>query len=168
MKGSWVVEPLTKAHLRDDFDCGSPELDEYLRKFARQNHDSGVARTFVAVGDGGKVLGYYSLAAGSLSKENLPRNQEKRLPKFPLPILRLARLAVTREEQGKGLGEYLLMDALHRCLLVSEEVGFIAVVIDAKDEVAKNFYQRYDFDTLPGQPLTLWLPRSALMCFFAE
>ena len=168
MPADWRIEPLQRDHDRTRFDCGEPALDEYLARFARQNQESGVARTFVAVRDGEpfRVVGYYSLAVGAIDKANLPPPAARRFPNFPLPVARLARLAVDRGEQGKGLGEDLLLDALSRCLRVAEDVGIAAVLIDAKHERAKAFYARYEFDALPDHPLTLWLPLPALRKLF--
>jgi len=127
-----------------------------------------VARTFVAVRDAepARVLGYYSLAVGAIDKANLPPSAARRFPNFPLPIARLARLAVDRSQQGKGLGEDLLLDALGRCLRVAEDVGIVAVLIDAKHERAKAFYTRYEFESLPDHPLTLWMPLLTLHKLF--
>jgi GNAT superfamily N-acetyltransferase len=168
MTSDWRIEPLKRDHDRERFDCGEPALDEYLSRFARQNQESGVSRTFVAVRDPEpvRVLGYYSLAVGAIDKTNLPATAVRRFPSFPLPIVRLARLAVDRSQQGKGLGEDLLLDALSRCLRVAEDVGVIAVLIDAKHERARAFYARYEFDSLPDQPLTLWMPLSTLRRLF--
>jgi GNAT superfamily N-acetyltransferase len=170
MSIDWRIEPLQRHHDRALFSCGEPPLDEYLARFARQNQESGVARTFVAVLDSepARVLGYYSLAVGAIDKANLPQFQARRFPNFPLPIARLARLAVERSQQGKGLGDHLLLDALHRCLRVAEDIGIAAVLIDAKHERAKAFYARYEFDSLPDHPLTLWLPLAALRKLFAQ
>jgi GNAT superfamily N-acetyltransferase len=170
MPADWRIEPLQRDHDRARFGCGEPALDEYLARFARQNQESGVARTFVAVCDAepGRVLGYYSLAVGSIDKANLPPAAARRFPNFPLPIARLARLAVDRSQQGKGLGEDLLLDALSRCLRVAENVGIAAVLIDAKHERARAFYARYEFESLPDHPLTLWLPLGALRKLFEQ
>jgi len=156
----WRIEPLKQAHDRGRFDCGEAVLDEYLRRYARQNQDSGIARTFVAVGSAepGRVVGYYSAAVGAIDRANLPVQAAKRFPRFPVPVARIGRLAVDRATQGQGLGEDLLMDALRRSLRVAAEVGIVAVLIDAKHERAKRFYARYEFEALPDQPLTLWLP----------
>ena len=170
MSADWRVEALQRDHDRTWFDCGEPALNEYLARFARQNQESGVARTFVAVRDAepSRVLGYYSLAVGAIDKANLPPPAARRFPNFPLPIARLARLAVDRSQQGKGLGEDLLLDALSRCLRVAEDVGIAAVLIDAKHEQAKTFYARFEFDALPDHPLTLWLPLSSVRKLFAR
>jgi GNAT superfamily N-acetyltransferase len=170
MPADWIVEALSTAHDRTTFDCGEPALDEYLSRYARQNQDSGVARTFVAVAPTAqaRVLGYYSLVVGAIEKSNLPPTAAKRFPRFPLPIARLARLATDCGAQGRGLGEFLLMDALHRCVQVAEHVGLVAVLIDAKHERAKKFYLRYEFEALPDQPLTLWLPMTAVRALFRQ
>jgi|SRR3954468_4998015 len=163
MPADWRIELLRRDHGRSEFGCGEPALDEYLSRFARQNHESGVARTHVAVHEAApdRVLGYYSLSVGSIDRADLPP-MARRFPNFPLPIVRLVRLAVDRRQQGKGLGEGLLIDALARCLIIADEAGIIGVVIDAKHEKAKAFYSRYEFDALPDQPLTLWLTLKAL------
>lgn len=163
-------EPLRRDHDRTRFACGEPALDDYLTRFARQNHESGVARTFVAIGeaDSTRVLGYYSLAVGAIHKTNLPPPESRRFPNFPLPVAKLARLAVDSSQQGQGLGEDLLLDALSRCLRVAEDVGIVGVLIDAKHERAKAFYTRYEFDPLPDLPLTLWMPLGVLGRLFGN
>lgn len=168
MPADWIIEALSTAHDRTTFDCGEPALNEYLSRYARQNQESGVARTFVAVAPTvrARVLGYYSLVVGAIEKSNLPPTAAKRFPRFPLPISRLARLAVDRGAQGHGLGEFLLMDALQRSIQASDHVGLVAVLIDAKHERARNFYRRYEFESLPDQPLTLWLPMAAVHALF--
>ena len=97
----------------------------------------------------------------AIRKENLPVKQLSRFPNFPLPVA-LARLAVDTRHQRQGLGELLLADALQRCLRLSEEIGMIGVVVDAKDEKARGWYERYEFERLPDSPLTLWLPTAAI------
>jgi len=164
MPADWRIEPLQRDHDRTLFSCGEPALDDYLARFARQNQESGVSRTLVAVNDPAptRVLGYYSLAVGAIDKANLPPSAARRFPNFPVPIARLARLAVDRSQQGKGLGEDLLLDALSRCLRVADDIGIAAVLIDAKHERAKAFYTRYELNALPDHPLTLWMPLPAL------
>jgi GNAT superfamily N-acetyltransferase len=164
MPVDWRIEPLRRDHDRAGFGCGEPALDEYFARFARQNQELGVSRTFVAVCETEPVLvlGYYSLAVGSIHKADLPLLAARRFPNFPLPVVRLARLAVDRTQQGKGLGGDLLTDAMFRCLRVADDVGVAALIVDAKHERAKAFYSRYEFDALPDQPLTLWLPLPAL------
>lgn len=136
-------------------------LDEYLRRFARQHADANVSRTYVAT-NGTTVLGFYSLAMSAIHRDNLPSKHLNRFPNFPLPIARLARLAVDTRHQRQGLGELLLADALQRCLRLSEEIGMIGVVVDAKDEKARGWYERYEFEHFPDSPLTLWLPTAVI------
>ena len=168
MLADWRIEPLAQRHIRCEFDCGEPELNEYLVKYARQNQDSGLARTFVTVRENAqdRVIGYYALTVGAMDKAHLSPDAAKRLPGFPLPVARLARLAVDRRAQGLGLGEDLLMDELHRCLTIADQVGILAVVVDAKHPAAHSFYARYEFHSLPGQPLTLWLPMAVVRRLF--
>ena len=168
MAADWRIEPLKQEHDRGRFDCGEAALDEYLRRYARQNQDSGIARTFVALGaaEPKRVIGYYSVAVGAIDRANLPAQAAKRFPGFPIPVARIGRLAVDRAVQGQGLGEDLMMDALRRTLRVAAEVGIVAVLIDAKHERARRFYARYEFEALPDQPLTLWLPMAAVRRLF--
>jgi GNAT superfamily N-acetyltransferase len=168
--GSWRVEPLARSHDRSRFSCGEPALDEYLLRYARQNHESGIAKTFVVHGidEPRRVLGYYSLSAGAIDRANLPAQAARRFPNFPVPVARLGRLAVDRSFQGRGLGEDLLIDALRRVFAASGDIGIVAVVLDAKHEKAKRFYQRYEFESLPDQPLALWLPMAAVAKLFAK
>jgi GNAT superfamily N-acetyltransferase len=151
------LEALAANHNRKDFACNEPELDEYLRQFARQHAKSNISRTYVAAA-GSRILGYYSISMGAIQRDNLPPSRQARLPNFPLPIARLARLAVDRRVQRQRLGEILLMDALYRCYQLSQQIGMMGVVVDAKHERAKHFYQRYEFEEFPDHPLTLWLP----------
>lgn len=168
MGDSWRIERLSKSHDRSRFSCGEPDLDEHLARFARQNQESGIAKTFVALGgdDPSRVLGYYSVSAGAIGRENLPARASRRFPAFPIPVARLARLAVDQAFQGRGLGEDLLLDALNRVLRVSADIGIVAVLLDAKHEKARCFYARYEFESLPDQPLTLWLPLAAIEKLF--
>ncbi len=160
----WRIEPLAASHNRKDFDCGEPPLNDYLRQYARQHAASNVSRTFVAVSDAdpAKILGYYTLSMGGLTKTNLPAALQKKLPNFPIPIARLGRLAVDDTAQGKGMGEDLLMHALHRCVALSDEIGMLAVVVDAKHDKARQFYLRYGFEELPDQPLVLFIAASTI------
>jgi len=155
------IEALASTHDRRTFSCGVEALDEYLRRFARQHADANVSRTYVAA-EGLTVRGFYSLAMSAIRKENLPAKHLNRFPNFPLPVARLARLAVEMRHQKQGLGELLLADALQRCLRLSVEIGMIGVIVDAKDDHARGWYERYEFERLPDSPLTLWLPTTAI------
>jgi GNAT superfamily N-acetyltransferase len=152
----WTVEPLG-GHRRDDFSCGNSTLDHFLHQFAGQYERRGLGRTFVAVGQG-KVLGYYTLAVGELVTQELPPQVLKKFPRHPVPVVLLGRLAVDLSARGQGLGEGLLMDALRRCLSLSQHAGVHAVEVQAVDEAAKKFYQKYGFKPLADDPLHLYLP----------
>ena len=156
-----TIEALRPDHDRRSFNCGVDALNEYLRRFARQHADANISRTYVAVLST-EICGYYSLAMSGIRKENLPDKHAGRFPNFPLPVARLARLAVAIAHQRKGLGELLLVDALRRSLRLSIEIGMIGVIVDAKDEQARRWYERYEFERLPDSPLTLWLPTAAI------
>lgn len=158
------IEPLATEHDRRNFSCGVDALDEYLRRFARQHAASNVSRTYVAARGTreAEIHGFYTLTMSAIRKDNLPAKYLGRFPNFPLPVARLARLAVAVRHQRQGLGELLLADAMQRCLRLSVEIGMIGVIVDAKDERARDWYERYEFEQLPDSPLTLWLPTAAI------
>lgn len=157
--GKWSVTGFHKHPGRKDFSCSEPALNDYLSRYAGQHEQAGIARTFLATAaDTDELVGYYSLSMGSIPRDNLPDSQKKRFPTFPVPVARLARLAVDQKYQGQGVGEFLFMAALEQCHQLSVGIGMAAVVVDAKHEQAAQFYQRYGFESLPDQPLLLWLP----------
>jgi GNAT superfamily N-acetyltransferase len=159
----WRIEPLAKTHERAGFSSGAPELDRYIRELASQDVRRDVARVFVAVReDSPAVLGFYSLGACSVQRERLPLAQAKRLPHYPVPTALLGRLAVDEAMQGKRLGAFLLMDALHRVLLASQTLAVHAVMVDAKDDAAAAFYRKYGFIALPDDARQLLLPMTTL------
>jgi len=162
-----LIEPLGAHHDKRKFGCGSVALDEYLHRFASHHQKSRLSRTYVAA-QGSVVAGYYSLAMAAISKEVVPLHWQNRYPRFPLPVARLARLAVDRHYQGQGIGALLLLDALHRAVGLSESIGMVAMVVDAKDETAARFYRHFNFETFPQTPLTLWLPISVLGKLFPK
>lgn len=161
------IELLTTFHDRRNFSCGEPALDEYLHRLARQHAESKISRTYVGA-KGERVLGYYSLAMSAICKERLPEQHQKRFPNYPVPVARLARLGVDQRQQGKGLGKLLLMDALYRCYRLSDEIGSVGVIVDAKHERAQNFYRQFNFEAFPETPLTLWLPIAAIARLFKK
>jgi len=152
------IEPITKLHNRKDFKCSKKPLTLYLHRYARQNDENNIARTFVAVDDTKKVFGYYSLSTCSIEFENLPEAFAKRLPAYPVPAALIARLAVDTNFNGQGLGSRLLIEALQNILTASEEIAIKVMLIDAIDEEARAFYLRFGFIELPGKKLKLFLP----------
>ena len=138
------------------FDCGVETLNKYLQKYALQSHNSGSARTYVTTSKQ-RVEGYYSLAYGSVSHAEATNRVIKGLSKHPIPIMLIARLAVDKNEQGRGVGQELLKDALLRTLQAAEIGGLRAVLVHAKDQVAKNFYLKHGFEASPIDQLHLFL-----------
>ena len=110
-----------------------------------------------------KVLGFYTLRAAGINFSLLPEEWRKKLPRYPIPIVRIGRLAVDNSAQKQGLGEYLLMDALYRCVALAEDIGVFGIVVDAKNDRAKKFYYKYGFYNLTDSPLTLILPISHII-----
>lgn len=154
-----TVQPMGRQHNRTAFHCGAEPLDRYLKQQARQDADKRVAAPFVAVKPPGtRVLGYYTLSASVLTLADLPDELARKLPRYPqLPVTLLGRLAVDQSTKGQGLGEHLLMDALHRSLAHADRIAAMAVVVDAKDESAAAFYRHFGFLTLQAQPSRLFV-----------
>jgi GNAT superfamily N-acetyltransferase len=151
----YLTQPLTKQHDRKEFDCGETSLNDFLRQFARQNNEKGLGRTFVAVlPQSSRVYGYYTLASGMVRYETAP----KKLPRYPVPVALLGRLAVDKVAKGQGLGEFLLLDALRRAAGLAEQIGIYAVEVDALNEQARAFYLKYGFLELLDDRQRLFLP----------
>ena len=163
---AWREEPVARRHDRKSFDCGEPALNEYLRRYARQNHEAGGAKTFVAVdaAESARILGYYTIGPGAIDFTRLPSSLTGRLGRYDVPVFRLGRLAVDRSVQGQGVGSDLLLAAGERALAVAAQVGGLALTIDAKDEAAVRWYERFGAVPLLDDPLKLMLPLSV----FAE
>ena len=161
---TWNEAPLGKQHDRSRFDCGEPALNHYLQRYARQNHESGGAKTFIASPpeDAARVLGYYTLCPGSLEYARTPKIVSRGLGRYEVPVYRLGRLAVDLEVQGRGLGGELLLSAGRRCLTVAEQVGGVALLIDAKSTRAASWYGSFGAVSLDDAPLSLVLPLATL------
>lgn len=155
-----VITPLGKQHNRKTFDCGEPSLNQYLNRYANQDIRRRINRVFVASPPDApqQVIGYYSLSAGSLNATALPETFRRRLPGYPVPVVLLGRLAVAESHQGMGLGSILLADALQRIAQASQVMAVYAVVVDALNDQAAEFYRQFGFISLPSQPLKLFLP----------
>lgn len=157
------ITALSKKHDRAGFDCGVPELNVFLKVTARQHGDKGISRTFVlSEPDNAVIMGFFTLTLCEIRAEKLPTGYAKKYPKHGLPAVRLARLAVSRKHQGKKYGEILLTEAIHRTVLIAEQAGVIGLFVDAKNDSARAFYERYGFVALPNQPLQLFLPTETL------
>ena len=154
-----IIEALGSEHDRTDFSCGEPALDTYLQRQASQDIKRRIARVFVALGDTpAKILGFYSLSAASFEKNALPAPLGKRLPHYPVPAAVLGRLAIDQSCQSQGLGEILLLDAIHRVTHASKAMAVYAIIVDAKNDRARTFYERYGFLSFPTTPSRLFLP----------
>ena len=161
---SWQESPIGKQHERAAFDCGDVDLNNYLQRFARQNHESGGAKTFVAipVETSSRILGFYSLSPASLDYARAPAVARRGLGRYDVPVFRLGRLAVDRSVQGRGLGGALLIAAGKRCMAVAEEVGGVALLVDAKNNRVARWYESYGAVSLEDAPLSLVLPFAML------
>jgi predicted N-acetyltransferase YhbS len=151
-------EPLGADHQLEGFDCGKPALDDWLLRHARQAQGSGSAKTFV-VADGARVAGYFSLTVGQVDTLDAPERIRKGMGQYPVPVVILARLAVSRQDQGHGIGLGLLRDAIRRTMLIAEQPGIRAMLTHPIDEEAAKFYARFGFIASPlsAQQLLLLL-----------
>lgn len=172
----WTIEPLDGYHDRAEFSCGKDSLDNFLRSLVSQYERRILGRAYVALAAGKtqagespkRARGYYTLASGSVNFQNLPENASKKLPKHPVPVALLGRLAVDTSAKGQGLRGRLLTDALRRCLTLSSELGIHAVEVHALDEEAKLFYEHYGFATLLDDERHLYLPIATLRDAFEK
>lgn len=153
------IEPLADHHERNAFHCGEAALDDYIRHRARQDLKRRVATVFVAVGEENHVIaGYYTLSAASLDRNHLPEAQARKLPRYPVPAAIIGRLAVDEDYQGQAYGRFILFDALDRILRASQNMAVHAVLVDAKNDAARAFYEKVGFQALPGVPGRLFIP----------
>lgn len=154
MKAPFRVEPLSRMHDRENFDCGEESLDLFLHKFARQNDEKGLSRTYVAVKENdSRIYGYYSLSSSSVGCELVPEN----LPRYPIPVVHLGRLAVDRSAQGERLGQALLFIAFKQSVSLAEQLGVYAVEVYALNEKAKQFYLSFGLTELEDDELHLYI-----------
>ena len=178
LKSAWNFVTIEKKHKRSEFDCGYPELNRYLARYARQNHLTGVNKAFVATKSTtpGKIDGYYTISSSIINFASFPELERKKIPNYPIPAARtrsrpsrrearrsaraccIGRLAVDINCQGQGLGKELLVNALKRIIKASQELGIYAVRVDPIDERAKRFYLKYEFIPFTDCSLSLFLP----------
>jgi GNAT superfamily N-acetyltransferase len=159
-----VIEPLGRQHKRDGFRCGIESLDIYLRRQATQDVKRRISRVFVARDpvDTARILGYYTLSSLSIDLSALPDHTARRLPRHPIPAALIGRLGVDGSAQGKGIGKFLLANAIKRTLAVSDDIAIYAMVVDAVDRDAESFYLRYGFSLLSRAGNRLFLPLKSL------
>lgn len=150
------IEKLRREHVLDAFDCGQPDLNVWLSKHALQNQGASAAQTYVGLVNDA-VVGYYSLAAGQMEYADAPERLRKGLARHPVPIMLLARLAVHKDWQGKGIGRALLRDAVLRTLQAADIAGIRALAVHAKDDKARQYYEQFDFMSSPTDPQQLFV-----------
>jgi len=159
------IELLSRAHDREGFDCGSEPLNLYFRQTARQHTERGISRTFVLVEEIARepkpVLGYFTLNICQIRTEQLLPELARRLPR-EVAGLKLGRLAIASNRQRQGFGQMLLVAAMKKVIEVFQSAGGIGLFVDAKDEEAKSYYERFGFVALPDNPLQLFLPLQTL------
>jgi GNAT superfamily N-acetyltransferase len=168
-KSPWLVELLGKQHDRSAFACGNEVLDRYLKEIASQDARQLVAAPFVLVAAAAPktILGYYTLSAFGIDLGSLTTEVARKLPAYPIvPATLLGRLAVDQRHRKQGIGEFLLMDALHRAYVQSAQIAAVAVVVDAADAPAARFYRHFDFISLPDRPDRLFLPMKTIAALF--
>ena len=151
---------LAKSHDRTAFDCDDPDFNEYLQRYARQNDASGSSKCFIAISPTAptRVLGYYTLSPACLAYSRVPESAKKGLAHYDVPVFRLGKLATDKTIQRKGLGGELIIRAGERCMRVAQEVGGVALLIDAKDDRAAQWYGGFGANPLLDAPLSLVLP----------
>src|SRR5580698_7184235 len=166
---TWLVEPLHSSHDRDSFSCGNTTLDRYLKEQASQDLRRGCATPFVLSPGANQsaIFGYYTLSSYGIDTGELPPGVAQKLPRYPLiPATLLGRLAVDTRHQGEGIGEFLLMDALHRSVAQSTQIAAAAIVVDAIDECAVQFYRHYGFTPFPSSTSRLFILTKTVRALF--
>lgn len=167
-KDGLTTEPLGKHHDRAAFSCGAPELDRYLQRQASQDARRNVAAPFVLCAAGSAaVIGYYTLSAISIDAGELPDDITRKLPRYPdVPAVLIGRLAVDAGQSGKGLGKYLLVDALRRAWEGTAQIAAAAVIVEARDEDAASFYEHFGFRRFPDHANRLFMPMQTVAALF--
>jgi GNAT superfamily N-acetyltransferase len=150
------IEKLARHHAIDDFNCGQEALNRFLIRFALTSQQSNASQTYVGLADN-IVIGFYTLVVSEVSYDDAPERLKKGLAHHPVPLMLLARLAVSQICKGKGIGAGLLKDAMCRTIQVADIVGIRAFAAHAKDDEARSFYQHFGFIASPTDPLHLFI-----------
>ncbi len=158
------IEPLSRRHDRNSFNCGKSALNDYLQKIALQHIEKGISMTFVLIDTDAptKILGYFTLAGCEVVTRDLPAGYAGKYP-AKAPAAKLARLAVSMEQQRQGLGAIMMAEAMKRTLSVAENIGIIGIFVDAKNQNAREYYEQFGFIALLEDPLELFLPLQSLI-----
>ena len=149
----------TKIHDCAGFDCGVPELNEYLNRYASQDRQRNIAQIYVLVDSAQppKILGYYAISAAQIDVDQLSEKDKRKLPKYPIPCFRMGRFAISQDLRGRGIGKILLGCAVDRCLKARQQVAAFALIVDAKDKTAKEFYEHFGFVAFADNAMSLYL-----------
>lgn len=158
----YSLEPLQRQHRRRKFQCGEDAVDDWLKTKALQHQRKHLSATKVLLDPAGDIAGFYTLATAQVDFGDLPAEITRKLPRRALPVAVLAWLGVSSEHQGEGLGDLLFARALRDCYEAGQTFAFLAVILDCINDAAKAFYQRWDFEELPGQPYRLFLSAQKL------
>ena len=150
------IEKLTKQHSVDDFDCGEDALNRFLSRFALPNQQASASQTYIGLADD-TIVGFYTLVVGEVAYDDAPERLKKGLARHPVPLMLLARLAVSQVWQGKGIGSGLLKDAMLRTTQAAEIGGIRALAAHAKNDAACAFYEHFGFMPSPTDPLHLFV-----------
>lgn len=150
------IAKLERRHAVEDFDCGQDDLNRFLLRFALSNQLANASTTYVALADE-EVVGYYTLVVGEVTHVDAPDRLTKGMPRYPVPLMILARLATDRHWQRKGIGKGLLKNAMLRTMQAADIAGIRALAVHAKDDSARAFYEHFDFIPSPTDPLHLYL-----------
>ncbi len=159
-----IIEAFNNTHDRPGFKCGVESLDNYFKKQAKQAIKRRISRIFIATipESPATVVGYYTLSTLSIGLSQLPEDIARKLPRHPIPVALIGRLAVSQQAQGQGVGRMLLLDAIKRTLAVSDDIAIFTIVVDAIDKQAQRFYQPFGFSSLGTQKQRLFLPLKSL------
>jgi GNAT superfamily N-acetyltransferase len=158
--------PIRKDIPVKSFDCGNSVLNEYLKLYARKNDISGIGKTFLALDEDGKVSGYITLSNAQIERNKLP--DALKLPRYPIPALRIGKLAVDKAVQGKGIGSWLLFKSFEQVIRIAELSAVYVVIVNAIDGNARNFYLKYGFLPLQDSELSLFLPVKTIAAEFYD
>lgn len=156
---------INRTHNRKLFDCGQDDLNNYLQRTARQHQEKGLSKTWVVTNKDEPeiIIGYYTLSLSEIKLTDLNQNDAKHFPNTKLPVAKLARLAVNKNNQGLSIGRQLVADAVLRTRNILNDFAIVAMVVDAKDDHASNYYQKFGFIPLDINPLKLYLPVKTLL-----
>ncbi|MCF7939660.1 MAG: GNAT family N-acetyltransferase [Spirochaetales bacterium] len=158
------ISRLNRDFNREDFSCGIEALDVFLKRHALKNQKQHLSNTWIAhEKDSTGILGFHTLSAASITCSSLPERYSKKIPRYPVPCVLLARFAVDKAYHSQGIGSYLLRDAMNKTIDISYTIGAYALIVDAKNEKARNFYEYYGFIRLPENDDSLFLPINTII-----